>query len=110
MNWDFGKRFLHQTHRDWDSIMPSLRPTFDVLNLRFTNFTVRSPRPLQKRKNFRPLAQVRWSSATTEPRQPNAEGGTQGPPSPQSHIKYTSESYALLPEFVHSQSSSPAYA
>ncbi len=41
-----------------------------------------------------PAAQTRWSSATTEPHQPDADGGTQGGPSPQSSVKYTSESYA----------------
>ena len=41
-----------------------------------------------------PAAQTRWSSATTEPHQPDADGGTHGGPSPQSNIKYTSESYA----------------
>lgn len=39
-----------------------------------------------------PVAQARWSSATTEPRQPDGDGGTQGPPSSQKQIKYTSES------------------
>ena len=42
-----------------------------------------------------PAAQVRWSSATTEPRQSGADGRTQGGPSPQNHIAYTSESYAV---------------
>lgn len=41
-----------------------------------------------------PAAQTRWSSATTEPLQPDADGNTHGAPSPQSHIKYTSDSYA----------------
>lgn len=41
-----------------------------------------------------PAAQTRWSSATTEPRQPDADGRTHGEPSPQSRIKFTSESYA----------------
>ena len=39
-------------------------------------------------------AQIRWSSATTEPHQPDADGRTQSGPSPQRHIKYTSDSYA----------------
>ena len=37
--------------------------------------------------------QVRWSSATTEPHQPDAEGTLKGEPSSQKYLKFTSESY-----------------
>ncbi|KAI9794505.1 MAG: hypothetical protein M1833_000365 [Piccolia ochrophora] len=40
--------------------------------------------------------QVRWSSATTEPLQPDAAGTTKGPASPANQIKYTSESYPSI--------------
>ncbi|MCJ1258036.1 hypothetical protein MMC24_005865 [Lignoscripta atroalba] len=41
----------------------------------------------------RSRAHVRWSSATSEPHQPDADGGLHGPPSSQKHIKFTSEAY-----------------
>ncbi|MCJ1407450.1 hypothetical protein MMC19_001521 [Ptychographa xylographoides] len=42
-------------------------------------------------------ATVRWtSSASTEPHQPDADGGVQGAPSSHHHIKYTSESYPSI--------------
>ena len=37
--------------------------------------------------------QVRWSSATTEPHQPDAAGTLKGEPSSQKHIEFTSVSY-----------------
>ncbi|MCJ1245606.1 hypothetical protein MMC30_002810 [Trapelia coarctata] len=44
-----------------------------------------------------PAAQVRCqSTATTEPHQPDADGGVKGPPSAQKHIKYTSNSYPSI--------------
>lgn len=46
-----------------------------------------------------PAAQVRCqSTATTEPHQPDADGGFKGAPSAQKYIKYTSDSYAC-PDF-----------
>ncbi|KAI9846344.1 MAG: hypothetical protein M1837_004197 [Sclerophora amabilis] len=38
-------------------------------------------------------SRVRWSSATTEPHQPDAQGSTKGAPSPAKQIAYTTESY-----------------
>ena len=58
------------------------------------------PRPSYLLRSW-PAAQARWSSATTEPRQSDADGGTIGRPSPQSRIKYTSESYAFLAIWLH---------
>ncbi|MCJ1375241.1 hypothetical protein MMC20_006475 [Loxospora ochrophaea] len=48
---------------------------------------------LRRPPSVRPTAQLRWSSATTEPHQINADGKTQGTPSPSKEIKFTSESY-----------------
>ncbi|KAL9123376.1 MAG: hypothetical protein Q9187_000058 [Circinaria calcarea] len=56
-------------------------------------------RPLS-RLTFLPIVQakaqvrrVTAAAATTEPHQPDADGGVRGAPSPQKHIKYTSETY-----------------
>lgn len=62
----------------------------------------RSHRQPLSRLTFLPtlqaIAQVRWetASATTEPRQPDADGGVQGTPSAQKKIKYTSETYVNI--------------
>ncbi|KAI9723024.1 MAG: hypothetical protein M1812_001473 [Candelaria pacifica] len=42
---------------------------------------------------LRPRSQLRWSSATSEPIQPDAQGTTKGEPSPTGYIKFTSEMY-----------------
>ncbi|KAI9676409.1 MAG: hypothetical protein M1817_000566 [Caeruleum heppii] len=44
----------------------------------------------------RAAGQLRWSSATSEPFQPDASGGTKGAPSPAKHIAFTSETYPNL--------------
>ena len=64
-----------------------------LFNRRLTAFSIKSSLPLYTLRTC-PAAQTRWSSATTEPRQTDADGGTKGGPSTQSYIKYTSESYA----------------
>ncbi|KAI9760662.1 MAG: hypothetical protein M4579_001526 [Chaenotheca gracillima] len=62
------------------------------LALRRTAFQRPSPaRSLQL--GLPAVSHVRWSSATTEPHQPDAEGTTKGAPSPAKQIKFTSESY-----------------
>lgn len=42
------------------------------------------------------LPQTRWSSATSEPFQPDADGSVNGAPSSQKHIPFTTESYPTL--------------
>ncbi|MCJ1460882.1 hypothetical protein MMC28_011264 [Mycoblastus sanguinarius] len=72
--------------------MPALKLNIAVLNRRLESRCFRAP-SLRHIIRKIPAAQSRWSSATTEPRQPDAGGGTQGAPRPQNYINYTSESY-----------------
>lgn len=67
------------------------RPVFRVVSRRAqTRLCLRSRAvPVLSYQN----TQLRWSSATSEPHQPDAEGGLKGAPSSQKHIPFTTESY-----------------
>ncbi|KAH7071259.1 hypothetical protein BKA63DRAFT_474867 [Paraphoma chrysanthemicola] len=71
-----------------------------VSSLRRTALSSRAPSRFQC---LRPAYQVRWNgntptptSATSEPHQPDAEGGVKGKAAPAKAIKYTSENYPQL--------------
>ncbi|KAF2091082.1 hypothetical protein K490DRAFT_71333 [Saccharata proteae CBS 121410] len=58
-----------------------------------------SPIPVRRATAMRPATQVRWTgstSATSEPFQPNEEGGVKGGAAKSKSIKFTSESYPQL--------------
>ncbi|XTI87012.1 FAD-binding domain-containing protein [Cenococcum geophilum] len=58
-----------------------------------------SPGTLQRTSRIRPAAQVRWTgstAATSEPHQPDENGGVKGGPAPTKAIKFTSDSYPEL--------------
>ena len=71
-------------------IMASLRVTPRALNHCSATFRPRFLRP--RCQTHFPAKQTRWSSATTEPHQPAADGTTHGAPSSQKEIRFTSES------------------
>lgn len=97
-------------HSPWSFTVRSTRSSFKhnmattclknvLFNRRLTASSIKSSRPSYLLRPC-PAAQTRWSSATTEPRQPDADGGTKGGPSTQRYIKYTSESYASSPTLL----------
>ncbi|KAF2865821.1 hypothetical protein BDV95DRAFT_530756 [Massariosphaeria phaeospora] len=56
-----------------------------------------SPRPSPLIQRFSPICPVRWtSSATSEPRQPDAEGTLKNAPAPAKTIQFTAETYPNL--------------
>ena len=85
---------LHLVFLYTKKIMLTMRLKTNFFNRRLTASISRSPIPIYSSRAC-PVVQTRLSSATTEPLQPDAEGGTRSGPNPQGNIRYTSESYAF---------------
>ena len=80
------------------SLMPMATSARFVSSLRRTALSSRAPSRFQC---LRPSYQVRWNStptptsATSEPHQPDAQGGVKGKAAPTKTIQYTSESCVI---------------